>query len=428
MRNPTIDRWFTAFIFLLFILANTFFYHNADGDDLSSSYIACRLLAQGEKSHLYSHDPEFFHIVDDPIWTQTAEDASFHGFLHPYVQIPLWAFSLIPLCQAVNFQTFNIIFLAINFSAIAATIWLVCHQWAPAFLAKPIWLLGFLLIFSLTTPTYYMAFLNQTHPIFLFATILAVYLASHKQDMLSGLVLAIAVSVKITPIVIAFHWLISGRKRSVLSFAVWSGILGILSVLILGAKINLEYLSNLTRISNVLLVSFNNQSLASWWSGNSYDLSEILYWRMYPLSTPIKLIGVGLILFVAAYFALLYQRKQSDPVNLEAISVSSLLVASTIFTPIAWTHYYIVLLIPLLILIDRAVQTKRIWLIFTTLLIVLLNTWPLAINPLNPQLYPFTILRSHFYSGIICLCALLVYSHASFGKLDLRSALTKKLA
>ena len=137
---------------------------------------------------------------------------------------------------------------------------------------------------------------------------------------------------------------------------------------------------------------------------------------------------ICLILLVAAYFTLIYQRKQSDPVHLEAISVSSLLVASTIFTPIAWTHYYIVLLIPLLILIDSAVQMKRVWLIFAIILLMLLNIWPLAINPLNPQLYPFTILRSHFYSGIICLCALLIYSNNSFDKLDLRSALTKKIA
>lgn len=426
MNNRFIDRWLIVLFLLFFVLTNVFFYRNADGDDLSSSYIACRLLVQGEKSHLYSHNQEYFHIVDDPIWIEIAEDASFHGFLHPYVQTPLWAFILIPLCQATNFQLFNFIFLLINFSSIAATIWLVSYQWAPTFLARPLWLLGFLLIFSLLTPTYYMAFLNQTHPFFLFMTILAVYIAAHKQDIFSGLVLAIAVSVKITPVIIVLHWLISGRKKSVLSFAAWSVVLGILSVLFLGIKINMEYLSNLNRISNVLLVSFNNQSFAAWWLGRSYDLSEILYWRMYPLADSIKIVGFCLILMVAAYFTMFYQRKQSNPSHLDAISISSLLVASTIFTPIAWTHYYIVLLVPLLILMDGALQTKQVWLMVTIIITVLLNNWPLAINPLNPQFSPFTILRSHFYAGIICLCSLLIYSNGAFDNLDLRYAITKK--
>jgi hypothetical protein len=402
-----------------------FFYHNADGDDLSSSYIACRLLAEGKESHLYSHDPEYFHIVNDPVWIKIAQEASFRGFLHPYVQAPLWAFVLIPLCRVTNFQTFNFIFLLINFSSLAATIWLVSYQWARTFLAKPLWLLGFLFVFSLMTPTYYMAFLNQTHPLFLFATILAVLLASYKRDLLSGLSLAIAVFIKITPVIIVFYWLISGRRKSVVSFVVWSLVLSVLSILTLGLRINMEYLSNLGRISNTLLVSFNNQSFAAWLYGRLYNMPEILYWRIHPLAVSAKITSFFFVGLTIGYFALLYQRKQSDLEHLEAMSVSSLLIASTIFTPIAWTHYYIVLLVPLLILMDRGLQTKKMWLIFTVVILVLLDIWPIAIDPLNPQLYPFTILRSHFYAGVICLCALLIHSKSLLNKSNFETNIAK---
>ena len=396
------------------------------GDDLSSSYIACRILAEGKESHLYSYDPEYFHIIEDPVWVEIAEKTAFHGFLHPYVQTPLWAYILIPLCTAMNFQAFNLLFLVLNFISIAATVWLVAYQWAPSFLAKPLWLAGFLTVFSLMTPTYYMAFLNQTHPLFLFSTNLAVFLASRKKDLLSGLFLAIAAVIKLTPAIVAVHWLISGQRKSAISFLIWSIVLGILTPLVLGGETSVAYLSNLNRISNVLLVSYNNQSLAAWLYSSTYDLSDILDWRMYPLPTIAKILGICLTGLVVLYFIIVYKRKGKNLSSLEAVSVSSLLIASTIFTPIAWTHYYIILAVPLLIMIDHGLGARKLWLLIIVGIIVLLNIWPAAIDPVRHHLYPFTIIRSHFYSGIICLCILLIMDGSSPDVSKLESADEKR--
>jgi hypothetical protein len=405
------NLWIVFFIFLIFISANVLFFHKAAGDDLSSSYIACHVLAQGQKEHLYSHDPEYFHIVTDPLWVQIAKDASFTGFLHPYVQTPLWAYSLIPLCQATEFQIFNLIFLIINLSAITGTIWLTAHQWARSFLSRPLLLIGFLFIFSLMTPTYYMAFLNQTHPIFLFATVLAVYLATRKRNISAGLALSIAASVKLTPAIIAIHWLISGKRKTVFAFLTWSLIMAILSVIALGWKTNLDYLLNLSRISNILLVSFNNQSLAAWLFGQGYGPPEIMYWKMFPLPSLTRIAGLGLTLIVVSNFALEYHREHNTE-HLEVLSISSFLVASTIFSPIAWTHYFIILLIPIMFLIDWGFRSRKKWSVIIVAALISLNLWPLAIDPLHPEIHPFTILRSHFYAGMICLCVLIYLSQS----------------
>jgi hypothetical protein len=411
-KQHSINHWLIIFIFLFFIGANVFFFRAADGDDLSSSYIACRILTLGEKEHLYSHDSQYFHIVSDLLWSQIASETSFNGFLHPYTQTPLWAYSLIPLCKAADFQTFNLIFLILNFSAIAGTIWLTAHQWARIFLTKPLFLIGFLFIFSLMVPTYYMAFLNQTHPIFLFATVLAIYLAAKEKNLPAGLALSIAASVKLTPAIVAVHWLISGKRKSAFAFLIWSFVLSALSVIVLGWKTNLDHLFNLARMSNILLVSFNNQSLAAWLFGQRYGPSEIMYWRMFPLPAFAKIAGLGLILCVVAYFALKYHREQNVE-YLEVLSIASLLVASTIFTPIVWTHYYIILLIPIMFLIDWGIRSREKWAVIIAAVLISLNLWPLAIDPLHPEIHPFTILRSHFYAGMICLCTLIYVSQSA---------------
>ena len=405
--------WLTALIFLTFIAINVIYYRHMPGDDLSSSYIACRLLAGGQGDHLYSFNAEYFHIIDDPAWVDMAQETSFKGFLHPYVQTPLWAYALNPLCRAMNFPAFNLLFLVLNFTAIAGTVWLAAYQWAPSFLSRPALLAGFLAVLSFTTPVYYTAFLNQTHPLILFATILAVFLASRNQNILSGLVLAVAASIKLTPAIIVIYWLMAGKRRSVVSFLAWWVVLNILTLLIFGAAMSLDYLSNLNRISNVLLVSYNNQSLAAWLYGNSYNLSEILNWRIFPLPATGKILGYGLLGLVIGYSVVTYRRKTGNSRLLESACVSALLIASTIFTSIAWNHYYIILAIPLLVLVNYGLEAKKTWPLIGAGIIILLNAWPLAPYPVTSPLHPFTIIRSQFYSGIICLAFLFFIGRSS---------------
>ncbi len=405
--------WLTLLIFLLFIVINIIYYRNTPGDDLSSSYIACRLLGDGKSDHLYSFNPEYFHIIDDSAWVDMAQKTSFNGFLHPYVQTPLWAYILGPLCEAMNFPAFNLLFLALNFIAIAGTIWLTAYQWAPSFLSKPVWLAGFLAVFSLTTPLYYTAFLNQTHPLILFATILAIFLASRKQHILAGFALAVAATIKITPAIIVIYWLISGKRKSAGSFLAWWVSLNILTLLIFGVEISLDYLSNLNRISNVLLVSYNNQSLVAWLYSNSYNPSEILNWRMFSLPVTGKILGYGLLGLVVGCCIRAYRQKINNPNLLESTCVSVLLVASTIFTSIAWTHYYIILVIPLLVLLNLGLEARNSWLIFVICTMVLLNIWPIALDPVKHHFkFPYDHTQSFLFRNYLLVH--LVYNRWKF--------------
>jgi hypothetical protein len=52
-------------ILLLFTGWITVTQRPGSGDDLTSSYVACRLLSTGQGSHIYSHHPYFFP------WCQT---------------------------------------------------------------------------------------------------------------------------------------------------------------------------------------------------------------------------------------------------------------------------------------------------------------------------------------------------------------------
>ena len=66
------QRYKRYIVYGIFIIFGTIFYRHASGDDLSSSYIACKLFEYKEISHLYDYDPVLFHIIKSDIWEKTA--------------------------------------------------------------------------------------------------------------------------------------------------------------------------------------------------------------------------------------------------------------------------------------------------------------------------------------------------------------------
>ncbi|HEY0796819.1 MAG TPA: glycosyltransferase family 87 protein [Acidisarcina sp.] len=182
-----------ALVLMLFTCIGVFRGRHVVGEDLSSSYVGCRVLAAGGGAHLYSHDPEIFRTVEDPVWTSIARQAGFSplGLLHPYVQTPLWAYVLRPVCAHTNFRRFCQLFLVLIMLATSGVIWLVSRYWTPS-LFHPAWTALIYAALMLSEPFKYAVFLTQTHILFVFLTVLALVLAERDREMPAGICLALA--------------------------------------------------------------------------------------------------------------------------------------------------------------------------------------------------------------------------------------------
>jgi len=384
----------------------------APGDDLSSSYIAGRVIGTERQAHLYSHDSEFYHIVDDPVLNEVVRESRFTGFLHPYVQTPLWALFLRPLCSIMDFPEFNLIFLILNITAVIGMVLLTVQMWAPLF-RKPAWLAGCFIVLLFMEPLRYTVFLNQTHPIFLFMTLLAVFLAGKERYILAGLVLALAAAVKITPGLIVLYWLLTKRYRASVSFLCWSALLILATILLTGLDTSLAYFAELQRISSVLLTAYNNQSLAAFISDLSSGVQGDLFsWRMYSLSMEVKAVSTGMILLIIAVLAHMRRRLRGATEEYESIAVCAVLVAMTTFTPIAWSHYFIILIIPLMVLTNRAMEARKYMLLSAVILVAVLNIYPVAMSSGVAGADSCLLVRSQFAAGIILLAVLLREAYA----------------
>ena len=196
-RNSQIAIFVVLFLFGLLSAVRHF---SSPGADLSSSYYGCRLLATYQDEHIYSRDPVNYDRVGDPVWDHLAARTGFSAvrILHPYVQTPLWAFALRPLCTTLAFPAFNDIFLFLLAFSLVGTIWLVARFWAPRTF-HPGWIALICAALYLTEPYKYAFMLTQTHMIFVLLTAAALLLAQRGAPIWAGLLLAAAAAIKITP-------------------------------------------------------------------------------------------------------------------------------------------------------------------------------------------------------------------------------------
>ncbi len=381
---------------------------NIPGDDLSSSYIASRIIAENINDHLYVLHPTTYHLVDDPVWIQTAKENGVNAFLHPYVQIPLWAWIIQPLAINFSYMTFNRIFLCLNLFSMYGILAISSALWYPILLT-PRRLLISLLLLSITTPFIYTIYLNQTQPIILFFVLFAIYLEKTNKVISSGWSLAIAAIIKITPGVIAIYWLFTGRIKNSIVFIFSMILLFITTIICVGLSRTMDFFVIFRKISDITMVSYNNQSILASIMSIKTDPKEILDWTMFyitPISKVINysIMGIGIIAII-----LLKQRIKSHSWEniADGMGIVSIMIITTILSAIAWTHYYIILLMPIFILLEWSRRRNNYWMLIPIIVIYCLNIYPFAINPLAPQLFSWINIRSHLISACIALICLI---------------------
>ena len=410
VRGALRQTWMIWASLAIFVAAGTARFWNADSQDLASSYVGCRLIAEGHSEALFNYDPDnFAGIGPGTIWQRVAAQGGFHGYIHPYVQTPLWGYALQPLCMQTSFPAFSRVFLLLILLSFAVTIWLIARYWAPSLLHP--WAIGLILLcFWFSQPFQYAMFLMQTHALFFFLTVASLILAERKRPIAAGLLLACAAAVKVTPGVLLIYWLLTRRWRALVSTVLCSGLLMLLTLTAVGPHLVKAYFADLHRISGVLLVSLNNQSFAAWLMGRFHPEDDLFDVDIFPLPTAVRLASTALLIGFTAAGGWIDRRRRTLDGSLAParvpIGAMMALVAVTLFAPIAWTHYSVILVAPVMILVEESRRLRSGWIAASTVLIVVLNFRPLATDVIDMDTGRLSLLRGQFYAGILCLLAI----------------------
>lgn len=425
-RDSLRERQIIWVLLALFVAVGLLRYWNDDAEDLASSYVGCRLLGEHHADALFNYDPEnFAGIGPGHLWQNTGAAHGFTGFLHPYVQTPLWGYSLQPLCMHTNFPAFSRIFLLLILLCFAATIYAIARYWAPS-LFHPLPVAVILMCLWFSQPFGYAMFLMQTHALYVFMTVASLILAERDRPISAGFLLAGAAAVKVTPGFLILYWLLTRRWKATASTLVWSAVLMLLTVAAVGPHLVAVYLASLHRISRVLLVSLNNQSFAASLMGRFHPEDDLYDVDIFALPTSVRLGSAALLVGFTALGGWIDRRRRAlsgglNPARVP-IGAAMALVAATIFAPIAWTHYFVILLAPLMLLWEEWRRWRAWWIAVAVLVITILNYQPLATKVITMDSGPISLMRGQFYAGVLSLLAIAVVAWYRRGRRESMAA------
>jgi hypothetical protein len=371
---------------------------HAHAQDLTASYLAGRMIGHGDAAALYRPILAAVHWRTDPVWARSVAAAGLApDDVTSFVQTPLWAWLVAPLASAVDFATFKRIFAVFDLAAIVIIVAAAARQWAPR-LWTPGWQIGLLAGLLCSTPLLWSISLGQTHPIFLCLAVLAAIRAAAGKHLSAGALLAAAAAVKITPLWLAVTWLVAGRWRPALSFAAFSVLLAGLAVACAGWPVVAAYLATVHAMSGRMLLAFNNDALAALLLGAQLNDATAFHWHPVALPRWIAALSLALLAACAAGAGWLDRRAPARPGAIPT------LVAATALAPLAWNHYFIVLILPVMSLLQAWRDTGRALWLGVVVAVVALNVPPLAYGVGAPMFV--VALRSHLLAALLCLLAM----------------------
>lgn len=254
---------------------------------------------------------------------------------------------------------------------------------------------------------------NTTHFILLLL-VLVLFFLEKKRDIICGILLAIVTLIKPPIGFLVIYFIFRKRWRVIFGFAVTLVAVTGVSILLFGYQLHLFWLQNVFfRFSNQPLASFNVQSVSGLLARLLTNAS-LISWQPIVVQWEFKLIQYILVsLLVGGTIWICMRSKSSQTLEVQNLEFSIFLCLALIISPISWTHYYLLMLLPLTLYFGNklAVPKRKIWLGFVMLSILLISLPEIALpeRVIYSSNFWVRLLVSHyFFGGVLLLGILLV--------------------
>jgi hypothetical protein len=254
---------------------------------------------------------------------------------------------------------------------------------------------------------------NTTHFIFILV-ISSLLCLRKKEDFWSGVLLAAAALIKPPLLFLTLFFIVRKHWRALLG--AYLTLLGTvtLSLVFCGWQLNLLWFQScILAFSGKVVGSYNVQSIDSFLI-RLFTKVPLDSWDMYEANLPFKLARYSLfVLFIGASLWMLFKTRHSTTSESESLEFSIFLCLAIICSPISWSHYYLLLFLPISLLISLPwINMKKWnWSIPIALVILLISTPPVKnVSIDNPLVSYFmrNFLVSHYFWGGVLLVGILL--------------------
>ena len=400
------DIYIFVVVAILFAIICIFMLRGHVAVDILSPYLAAVFFEQGYSAEIYGFAAsEQFSALPPETWSAAAQAKGFMGsYLTPYLYPPLWAAILAPFTTSLDIPTFVVVVYMLHIPMILASIYLCWHLFGRRgrFL---FWIVPSLAIFLTSAGGLLALAENQPQILAMFLILLGFYLFQNEKPVWAGVIIAIAASLKIFPLVFVVIFLAKRKWLGLLAVVGTGAILFGLSFALAGPDLHAQFLKQMNDINTHVFVSRHNWGLNTFLFqlfSSEGGLTQSLASEVYYITdaTPwIRTASVGLLASGCLIFGVMFAKEQSKPVQFQMLIAFSLLVG--LCSPLGWSHNFLQLIFVAPILFYAL---SRRWASVLSLMIFGLQTLVVqnALAGLNPS---FNL--AQFFGTISVLIALL---------------------
>lgn len=249
-----------AALLIFGVLAPFWWFFPTFSADLMAVWLAGHFLETGHPDQVYGPLSDYFLMYPPDQWRPyMLAEYEYTGPIYPFLYPPLWA-EIAGLFQKMNFWVLTVWALLLNSLLQTGCVFFAWRTVRPQHLPPALFV--FMGLFFLLGTHVGTISLQQNQPQILvsFLIVLAIERAHARADIAAGLALALAAAIKLYPALFAIYWLVSGNRRSLATFAIFGGLLGLTSVFWAGWPLHAAFLDQLRLISHSVLttaITFN---------------------------------------------------------------------------------------------------------------------------------------------------------------------------
>lgn len=312
-------------------------------DDWSSLWIAGKLVAQGDKQHIYDYNHQDFARWAGEYWAPFANEHVTSPLPHPFIQAPIVAevMSVVTRIMSYDFSTLVLGF----FSGWAMVITVACAY--RVWVGRPIplvLLLPVVVVAWLSAPFSMAIRLGQTSPL-IYAGIAYAIAAARTRPRSAGIVLGLVSIVKLSPFALIAAMFLFRRSRKTAGIAVITAVVAFLvSLVTLGTEVFRTWVHVIRGLSSARIIAMESQSFASIMLRSHLNDDDNV-WVPIIRNPPAWVVVIPLIM--AALLAILVlaaayvRRDYAFPLFM--VGITSI---ATACSGLVWTHYFQVALLP----------------------------------------------------------------------------------
>jgi len=329
--------------------------------DLMAVYLAAEQFAAGNFDQIYSAPAATFDLSVPDTWRQLAEAQGLGDIqLFPFIYPPLWAAAFGSLTEMASPTAIFTASHVINPVLLLGTIFLAWRILRPS-TSLALWLLlGILAIF----PTIYgFIALHQSQPqIFVsFLIVLAIERSRYNRPVSAGMVMALAASIKLYPLLFVAIWVATGQRRSVKSFFAFGLLLGITSLALGGIDLHFNFLKQISTINDTILLTqltlnfdalLGQFFLSEAFSPNAQAAPHLTGSTGVNAVKPMAFEMLSKALLLTSIVVIAWRASKSTETAVFRQFWPALLILVSLFGPLSWAYHYItaVVFIPSLLL------------------------------------------------------------------------------